>query len=261
MQMDDQAFDQALATLNRVRERNPRHGQVLKLLAALHWRQKDWPALKALLPELRAAPMLPVDKINRWTVDAFSALLGQPDLDESTIGKLWEEVPKGLRREPALLRARIGALVRAGALAVAEAEIRRALRDDWDPALILMYGELPLPDASQQLKSAETFLRERPEDPDLLLAVGRLSFRNQLWGKARSYLETSLAVRPAVETWQALGRLMDKIGEKEAAAKAWQKGLEMARSSALSVAETRQAHRPQRLPDRISETESPAPSA
>jgi HemY protein len=232
MQMDDQAFEQALATLNRVREHNPRHGQALKLLGALHWRRQDWPALKALLPELRAAPMLPADKLNRWTVDAFSALLGQPDLDETGIGRLWDEVPKGLRREPALVRARIGALVRAGALAVAEAEICRALRDDWDPVLMLMYGELPLPDASQQLKSAEAFLRERPEDPDLLLVVGRLSFRNQLWGKARSYLETSLAIRPAVETWQALGRLMDRIGDKDAAAKAWQKGLEMSMKAA-----------------------------
>lgn len=227
MQMDDQAFDQALATLNRVHERNPRHGQVLKLLGALHWRRQDWPALKELLPELRAAPMLPAGKLNRWTVDAFSALLARPDLDETAIGKLWDEVPKGLRRDPALLRARVGALVRCGEPGVAETEIRRALRDDWDPGLILMYGELPLPDATQQLKSAEAFLRERPEDPDLLLVVGRLSFRNQLWGKARSYLETSLAIRPAVETYQALGRLFDRIGDKDAAAKAWQKGLEM----------------------------------
>jgi HemY protein len=239
MQMDDQAFDQALVTLTRVREHNPRHGQALKLLGALHWRRKDWPALLELLPELRAAPMLPADKLNRWTVDAFSALLSRPDLDETGVGKLWDEVPKALRREPALLRARISALVRCGALAVAETEIRRSLRDDWDRELILLYGELPLPDASQQLKNAEAFLRERPEDPDLLLAVGRLSFRNQLWGKARSYLETSLAIRPAVAAYQALGQLMERIGEKDAAARAYQKGLEMSTSGAgVTVSET-----------------------
>jgi HemY protein len=236
MQMDDQAFDQALASLNRVRERNPRHGQALKLLGALHWRRQDWPALLELLPELRSAPLLPIEKLNRWTVDAFVALLSRPDLDETGIGDLWDQVPRALRREPALLRARIGALVRCGALAVAETEIRRILRDDWDPELILLYGELPLPDASQQLKNAETFLKDRPEDPELLLTVGALSFRNQLWGKARSYLETSLAVRPAARTYQALGRLMERIGEKEAAARAYQKGLEMSAVSAARAA-------------------------
>lgn len=227
MQMDDQAFDQALATLNRVREHNPRHGQALKLLGALHWRRQDWPALLELLPELRAAPLLPAEKLNRWTVDAFAALLGRADLDESAVGELWDKVPKGLRRDPVLLRARLSALIRCGAHTVAETEIRRILREQWDPELIRMYAELPLPDTSQQLKNAEAFLREHPEDPDLLLAVGRLSFRNQLWGKARSYLETSLSIRPAVETWQALAQLMDRIGDKDAAARAWQKGLEM----------------------------------
>jgi HemY protein len=54
-----------------------------------------------------------------------------------------------------------------------------------------------------------------------------LSYRNQLWGKARSYLETSLAMRPAAETFEALGQLMERIGDKEAAAKAYQRGLTM----------------------------------
>lgn len=230
MQMDDQAFEQALAALTRVREHNPRHGQALKLLGALHWRRQDWRALLELLPELRAAPLLPVEKLNRWTTDAFSALLAPGDLDETAIGQLWEQVPKALRREPELVRARVRALMRCGAAAVAETEIRRALRDEWDPELITLYGDLQLADRSQQLKSAEAFLRERPEDPDLLLTVGRLSFHNQLWGKARSYLETSLAVRPAAETYQALGRLMERVGDKDAATRAYQKGLELSTS-------------------------------
>ena len=94
-------------------------------------------------------------------------------------------------------------------------------------ASIRLYGELQLPEIAQHLKNAEAFLKDRPEDPDLLLTVGRLSFRNQLWGKARSYLETSLAIRPAAETCEALGQLMERIGDKEAAAKAFQRGLAM----------------------------------
>ena len=82
-----------------------------------------------------------------------------------------------------------------------------------------------MPEVSQHLKNAEAFLRERPEDPDLLLTVGRLSFRNQLWGKARSYLETSLSIRPAAETCEALGQLLQRIGDKDAAARAFQRGL------------------------------------
>lgn len=225
MQMDDQAFDKALATLGRIREHNPRHGQALKLLAALYWRRKEWRPLVDLLPALRAVPPLPPEKLNRWTTDAFEALLADPSLDEAGVGRLWDEVPKALRRDPRLVLARARALARCGAAAVADAEIRRALRDQWDAGLIRLYGELQLPEVAQQLKNAEVFLRERPEDPDLLLAVGRLSYRNQLWGKARSYLETSLSIRPTAETCEALGQLLQRIGDKEAAAKAFQRGL------------------------------------
>lgn len=225
MQMDDQAFDAALATLSRIREHNPKHAQALRLLAALYWRRHDWRALVDLLPQLRAMPPLPPEKLNRWTVDAFEALLADPALDETGVTALWEEVPKVLRREPRLVLARARALARCGAAAVAEAEIRRALRDQWDPGLIRFYGELQVPEVSQHLKNAEAFLRERPEDPDLLLTTGRLSFRNQLWGKARSYLETSLSIRPTAETCEALGQLLQRIGDKEAAAKAFQRGL------------------------------------
>jgi HemY protein len=227
MQMDDQAFDQALTSLSRVREHNPKHSQALKLLAALYWRRKDWRPLVELLPTLRAMPPLPPEKLNRWTVDAFEALLGETSLDETGMGEIWDEVPKILRRDPRLILARVTTLARCGAVAAAEAEIRRALRDQWDARLIRFYGELQVPETSQHLKNAEAFLRERPEDPDLLLTVGRLSFRNQLWGKARSYLETSIAMRPAADTFEALGQLMERIGDKEGAAKAYQRGLAM----------------------------------
>ncbi|MCC7330505.1 MAG: heme biosynthesis protein HemY [Gammaproteobacteria bacterium] len=225
MQMDDQAFDQALATLNRIRGHNPKHAQALKLLAALHWRRQDWHALLDLVPALRAMPPLPPAKLNSWTTDAFEALLADPALDKAGLERLWDEVPKVLRGDPRLVLARAKALTRCGLAATAETEVRHALREGWDAGLIRFYGELALPETAQQLKNAEAFLRERPEDPDLLLTVGRLSFRNQLWGKARSYLETSLSVRPSAETCAALGQLLDRIGDREAAARAYQRGL------------------------------------
>lgn len=227
MQMDDQAFDQALATLQRVREHNPKHGQALKLLAALHWRRQDWRALADLLPALRAVPPLPPAKLNRWTVDAYAALLADPALDRPAVERLWDEVPKALRRDPRLVLERCRALARLGDATAAEAEVRKALRDQWDAGLIRLYGELTLPELPQQLKNAEAFLRERPEDPDLLLTVGRLSYRNQLWGKARSYLETSLSIRPTAETCEALGQLLQRIGDRDGAARAFQRGLSL----------------------------------
>jgi HemY protein len=59
----------------------------------------------------------------------------------------------------------------------------------------------------------------------LLLTAARLCVRNELWGKARSYFETSNAIRPSAETWHDLGQLMLHIGDYEAASRSFETGL------------------------------------
>ena len=44
-------------------------------------------------------------------------------------------------------------------------------------------------------------------------------------GKARSYFETSNAIRPSAETWHDMGKLMLRIGDYEAASNSFQQGL------------------------------------
>ncbi|MGH8185164.1 MAG: hypothetical protein ACREUC_01265, partial [Steroidobacteraceae bacterium] len=48
----------------------------------------------------------------------------------------------------------------------------------------------------------------------------RLAARAELYGKARTYLETSIAIRPRLEAYQLLASLMDQLGEHERAVKA-----------------------------------------
>jgi HemY protein len=46
-----------------------------------------------------------------------------------------------------------------------------------------------------------------------------------LWGKARSYLETVISLRPTPEAYQDYGRLLNRLGEGDAAADAFRDGL------------------------------------
>ena len=65
-----------------------------------------------------------------------------------------------------------------------------------------------------------------PHGPELLLVLGRLSLRNELWGKAREYFETSLKLRRNRETLAELSRLNAHMGEEEASIKLLMQGLE-----------------------------------
>ncbi len=60
-------------------------------------------------------------------------------------------------------------------------------------------------DAAKQLKQVETWLKSYPDDAALLLAAARLSMANELWGKARSYLESSLALAPTADAYALYG--------------------------------------------------------
>jgi HemY protein len=225
LQIEDGQYEPALASLDRVRQRHPNHAQALKLLGELHYLRRDWQPLAELLPTLRRRGNVPPDLLERWTVDTYAHILaGLPAAGEEA-DRAWEAVPRDLRRHPRLAAIRARAQVAHGDVATAEEELRQAIATAWDPALIDLYGQLKTADPAQQLKRIEAWLRDRPEDPHLLLAAGRTCIRHQLWGKARSYLETSLAIRPSADTYQALGQLLARIGEPQAATRAFERGL------------------------------------
>jgi HemY protein len=77
-----------------------------------------------------------------------------------------------------------------------------------------------LADPLGPLERAEGWLRARPEDPELLATCGKLCLRADLIGKARSYLEASLARKPSAENSLILAELLEQIGE-HAAATSW----------------------------------------
>ena len=62
---------------------------------------------------------------------------------------------------------------------------------------------------------AEGWLKERPNDAQLLLALGRICLMNQQWQKAREYLELSLRLQRSDEVYGELGRLCSALGDNE----------------------------------------------
>ena len=116
-----------------------------------------------------------------------------------------------MRKNPELVKAWIRGLKACGQSAKAESVIRKHLKQSWDSELALEYSHLKVEDKTKHLSRAEAWLVNRGDDPLLLLAVARLSMRNELWGKARSYLETSLSIKPSAEAYQLYGEAFNEI--------------------------------------------------
>jgi HemY protein len=82
---------------------------------------------------------------------------------------------------------------------------------------LLTYAECRAPDATRQLEIAERWLAAHNQDATLLYALGRLCERQQLWGKAQTYLEASVALDNHWRAHVALGELLATLGRHDEA--------------------------------------------
>ena len=234
LQQDRGDIDGALVTLQAMHDRHPHNAQVLRQLHRLYQQRGDWSALIRLMPELRKDKVLPPSELaelerRAWgenlTLAAQRGEEGEAGLQ--SLNKAWQQLTSAQRQEPPLVLAYAEQLRQLGADAEAEEVLRTALKRDYNSHLARLYGLLRGRDPARQLQTAEGWLKSHPEDPSLLLTLGRLCLQSSLWGKARDYLESSLGQQRNPETCAELARLLAQLGETERSNQLFQEGLGM----------------------------------
>lgn len=215
LMLDRQQFEEALATLTRLDKQLPNHPQVLKQLKQAYLSVNDWEGLRRLTPRLAQQQLIPQEERQELEQRAYRELIVQAARNPNDIERvrnLWADMPDHLRGEVELVVLYAEALVRGGEEGIAERLLRHSLKEHWDSRLVLRYGLLNV-DSARQLVYAEKWLQERPNDPDLLLTLGRLSLRNAYWGKAQEYFEASQRQRSSGVVCAELARLYANLGE------------------------------------------------
>jgi len=234
LQLDQEQYEPALATLRKIEENAPNHSHALMLLGRLYYRLEDWQHLSELLPKLKKYGRLEASTLQEWSIRVYQEHLAAT-ADGSALLETWKGVPKELKKDIAILESWYSNLIRTGMHDKAEKDLAAELKRGWRAPLVRLYGLVEGKDATRQLKRAETWLKNHGEDIDLLLTAARLCLRNELWGKARSYLETVIAIRPTPDAYQEYGRLLNQLGEGEAAADAYREGLNMVAGTPLTA--------------------------
>jgi len=151
------------------------------------------------------------------------------DLDGLNAG--WTQLPSSVRQDQGLRAVYIEQLLRLGAHAEAGRLLREQLGEEWNERFVYLFGDTRESDVAAQQTQAEHWLEKHPHDPVLLLSLGKISLRNRLWGKARSYLEASISGRPTAEAYHLLATLLEQLEEPEAAADCYRKGLALSGAS------------------------------
>lgn len=222
-------YGQAIAALKTGRLNVGRHPRVLDLLREAYAGLGDWDAMLELLPELKKHKRLQVEEyeaLEREVHQHRFALAAKSSADD--VASMWQQLPGRLRGDAALMRAHVAALAQAGDHAAAEKAVMRALKNEWDPALVRQLGLLDTidDDGSKRLSQAERWLADHGQDHELLVCLGRLSARDKLWGKSRDYFEQAYRLSSTPEVCAELGRLLTALGEPKVAAAYYREGLQ-----------------------------------
>lgn len=210
-------YEAALATLIRLKKQQPTHPFVLKQLKAVYLKLEDWQQLIKLIPTLRKElkeneselKALELSSWNNLFLQKTEELLNRNQVDNATevLAALWKSVPDKISNDAAIVATYAQQLIKLKQSAEGETLLRITLNQHWHNELVALYGIVKGANPTEQLLHAENWLKERPNNATLLLALGRLSLQNELWGKALEYFEASRRLHHTKESMAELCRL------------------------------------------------------
>ena len=238
LQLNQNQQEQALATLRALQQVAPQHSTVLKTLANLYLHLGDWNNFIELIPLLRRRKVFTAGELDELECRAYISLLTpEPPATDKQLAEIWYRIPQNLQSHIEVLTTYLHLLLDQGNSDIAEPLIRNALKREWNSELVRLYGVIDSADVKRQLANAEQWLDVKENDPVLLLTLGRLSLRCQLWGKARSYFEASIGAEGPPEAYNELAHLLENMGERDLAMEYYRKGLSKAPHCEYSVAD------------------------
>ena len=215
--LDQHQPQAALDTLKALRESGVKaHTGALHLELKAQQQVKNWDAVLDITEKLEKRNALDATAAGQLRQQAWLEKIRAQAVEPAALQALWKDVPAEFRLRPRIAATAARTFIHLGEHAAARKILTDSLDAQWDSELVRLYGDCS-DEAVAQIEQAERWLQTHHHDAGLLLALGKLCLRQQLWGKARTYLEASIGVSPSGEAYTALGRLEEKLQKPDAA--------------------------------------------
>lgn len=184
---------------------------------------KNWAEVLKLAKLLEKRDALHPAAAVRMRQQAAEHLLRDRRHDADALLEVWQSLSAPERQSPRLADLAAELLVALERQPEARRIVEDALAHHWDARLLRRYPDTAGADALPLIQKAEGWKRDHPDDADLLVALGRLCEKQQLWGKSQSFLEAALKLSDndalKVRAHRALARLFENLGDEEKAAR------------------------------------------
>lgn len=210
--LEERRYDDARAVLRELQAGGARHIATLTALLRAEQGLENWEEVVRLARLLDKRQGMPTEVLQSIVGNAVIAMLSRKALDARALAEFWRSVLVPEQRLPRIAAAAARAWLQLGDYRSARRVIEDSLAADWSTELVLLYGQCGEDDAIERIERAEGWLKSHPRDAELLLTLGRLCARRELWGKARSYFEAGLALNAGKEAHLALASLCERTG-------------------------------------------------
>jgi HemY protein len=225
MRADGRDADGALAALTEMRSQGGRRIHAQQIALRAQQQLKNWSEVLKLVKTLEKREALHPAVAVRLRQLAAENLLRDRRHNADALLELWHALSPIERHSPRLADCAAELLIALERQADARKIVEEALAQNWDARLLRRYPDTAGDDALPLIQKAEAWRKERPDDGDLLFALGRLCLKQQLWGKAQSFLEAALKSANAsnneplkIRSHRALARLHEQLGDADKAA-------------------------------------------
>jgi HemY protein len=233
--LEERDFAAARDALRSLHDAGPKHIATSRMLLRAERGTGDWDEVLRLSSQLAKRDAIAPALAEEYKVQATVELLRRASTDGATLERRWRAVPDADRTQPRIAAAAAQQAAKVGRAALSRQIIEAALDAEWSPQLVSLYGQLPerlegealRAEARARIERAERWLLEHERDAQLLATLGRLCGRAELWGKARSFLEASLAFDEGRAAHLDLARLAEQIGQPADAERHYRRAAEL----------------------------------
>ncbi len=227
--VEGRRFDEAAERIADLQAGGQRHIAALRLALRTAQAKGNWVEAVRLVRQLVKVKALTAEQAEPVKRRANQEGLRQRAGDALALMNYWQGLPRDEQRDARLVAELARDLIAAGDSAAAQKAIEAQLALDWDSTLAGVYGRCEGGEIRPRLAKAEEWLKRQPRDPQLLLTLGRLCVQSQLWGKAESYLDASLAIAPGWEAHVELAHLAERVGRTDDANRHYRAAAELSR--------------------------------
>ena len=217
MKLEQGRPNEALAQLQSLKKEAGSHTAALRLELRALQAARRYSDIPPLVDQLVKRKVYGAAEAELIRAAAHAQELSARAQDPAGLRSYWNRLAEADQRLPRIARAGARAFLALGGDREAAEIIGASLGRHWDSDLLALYAECRTTDGTWQLERAERWLTEHNQDAMLLYVLGVLCERQQLWGKAQTYLEASLGLDNAWRTQVTLGELLARLGRHDEA--------------------------------------------